>query len=246
MRSLPLILAVAASALMAPVMASAQQVPGGTAMAPAGGPLLTLSVTESMDSAPDIATLSTGVQTRAASAREAMTQNAAQMDKLIAALVRGGVERRDIQTSGINLSPQYDYSDRTNGQPPRFIGYEASNQLSLTIRRIDKAGELIDAMVAAGATNLNGPSFSIAAPGRLLDQARTKAIQTAQARADLYAQATGYQTARLIAISEGGNSPPPMPMPRMAMAAQADSATQVEPGQVSSSITLSVQFVLER
>lgn len=246
MQRLSLALAATAAALMTPAMASAQDDQGPVRMIPAGGPVLSLSVTESIDSAPDLATLSTGVQTNAPTAQAAMTQNAALMDKLIAALTRGGVARRDIQTSGINLSPQYDYSNRGNAEQPRFLGYQASNQLTLTIRQIDKAGALIDAMVAAGATNINGPSFGITEPERILDQARTKAIQTAQARANLYAQATGYRTARLIAVDESGNMPRPVPMPRMAMMAQADAGTQVEPGQVSSSITLGVQFVLER
>jgi len=246
MRRLSLALAASAVALMTPGMAPAQDREGGMRMIPAGGPLLSLSVTESIDSAPDIATLSTGVQTNAQTAQEAMTQNAALMDKLIAAVTRAGVERKDIQTSGINLAPQYDYSNRGNGQQPRFLGYQANNQLTLTIRQIDKAGALIDAMVGAGATNINGPTFGIAEPERLLDQARAKAIQTAQARANLYAQATGYGSARLIAVNEGGAVPRPMPVPRMAMMATAEAGTQVEPGQVSSSITLSVQFVLER
>jgi len=242
----PLLLAASAFALMVPAMAPAQEAQGGAAMIPAGGPLISLSVTESIESAPDIATLSTGVQTNAPTAQEAMRQNAALMDKLIAAVTRSGVERKDIQTSGINLSPQYDYSNRGNGQQPRFLGYQASNQLTLTIRHIDKAGELIDTMVAAGATNLSGPNFAIADPAAQLDQARTKAVQTAQTRANLYAQAAGYRSARLVSISEGGNYEPPRPMPRMAMAVQQDAATQVEPGQVSSAITLNVRYVLER
>jgi len=241
-----LMLAATAAALMTPAMVSAQDDQGAMRMIPAGGPVLSLSVTEAIDSAPDMATLSTGVQTNAQTAQEAMSQNAALMEKLIAAVTRGGVERKDIQTSGINLSPQYDYSNRSDGQPPRFLGYQASNQLTLTIRQIDKAGALIDAMVSAGATNINGPTFGIAEPERILDQARAKAVQTAQARANLYAQATGYRTARLIAVDESGNMPRPVPMPRMAMMAQSDAGTEIQPGQVSSSITLGVQFVLER
>ncbi len=249
MARFPLLLA-ASAALMASTMAAAQPQQGPIPMVPATGPLLSMSVTESVESAPDMATINTGVQTRALAARDAMAQNATQMDKLIAALVKGGIDRKDIQTSGINLSPQYDYSNRPDGQSqgPRFIGYEASNQLTVTVRKLDKAGELIDAMVTAGATNINGPSFGIMDTAKLLDAARTKAIKTAQDRANLYAQATGYRTAKLIVIAEGGGFQPPMPimMSARAMDSAAAPQTKIEPGQVSSSISLNVQYMLER
>lgn len=236
----------AAAVLMAPAVASAQT-QGPVPMVPATGPVLGLSVSESIESAPDMATISTGVQTRALAAKDAMAQNAAQMDKLVAALLKGGIERKDIQTSGINLNPQYDYSQRSDGQPPRFIGYEANNQLTVKVRKIDKAGELVDAMVGAGATNVNGPTFGIAEPDKLLDQARLKSLKTAQERANLYAQATGYKSARLISISEGGGYSPPMPVMMTArMDAAAAPQTKIEPGQISTSISLNVQYVLER
>lgn len=241
----PLLLA-ASAALMAPAMASAQQ-QGAVPMVPASGPLLSLSVSESIESAPDMATINTGVQTRALAAKDAMAQNAVQMDKLIAALIKGGIERKDIQTSGINLNPQYDYSNRKDGEGPRFIGYEASNQLTVKVRKLDKAGDLVDAMVAAGATNINGPSFGIAEPDKLLDQARANALKTAQARANLYAQATGHRSAKLITISESGGFQPPMPVFGMrAMSADAAPQTKIEPGQISTSISLNVQYMLER
>ena len=246
MRHLPLLLA-ATAASMIPAMALAQVQQTSGAQISARTPLLSLSVTESVNSAPDMATINTGVQTRALTAQEAMTQNAAQMNRLIAALLKAGIERKDIQTSGINLSPRYDYNNRTEEQGPRFIGYEASNQLSVTVRKLDSAGELIDSLVTAGATNINGPSFGIAEPEKLLDKARIKALQAAQARANLYAQATGFRTARLVGISEGGSHiPPPMPMMAMreAMAPTAQS-TKIEPGEVATSISLNVQYMLE-
>ena len=241
-----LLLTVPAMPAMAQPNAPAAAQPGQRMMAQRG-PMVSLSVTESVDAAPDIAMLSTGVETRAQTAKAAMTQNAAKIDTLIAALVKAGIERKDIQTSGINLNPQYDYSNRTEGEGPRFLGYQANNNLSVTIRKIDKAGELIDAMVAAGATNINGPSFSIADTEPLLNQARTKAIATAQARANLYAQATGYRSAHLVAIDETGGSQPMPPMPYMRGAAVAqDAATKIEPGQLSTSITLNFRYMLER
>ncbi|MBT2187101.1 SIMPL domain-containing protein [Sphingobium nicotianae] len=244
MRS-PLLLA-AAAALALPAVASAQPQPGAGPMIPAAGPVLHLTISESIESTPDMATINTGVQTRAMTAKEAMSQNAVQMDRLIATLIKAGIERKDIQTSGINLNPQYDYGNRTDGQNgPKFLGYEASNQLTVKVRKIDKAGDLVDAMVAAGATNINGPSFGIAEPEKLLDQARVKALKTAQDRANLYAQATGFRSARLIGISEGSDRAGPIIVSARAMSMDA-AQTKIEPGQISTSISLGVQYMLER
>lgn len=211
-------------------------------------PVVTLNVTESVESAPDVATVGTGVQTRAQTAQAAMQQNAAQTEKLIAALAKAGIAKKDIQTSGINLNAQYDYNNN-NGQSstPRFIGYEASNQLTVKLRDIKRVGASLDAMVAAGATNLFGPSFSIDDPSPLLVQARGQAYKSAKAQADFYAQAAGYRSARLVSISESNSGgQPPMPMMVRSFKADAAPATPVEPGQVSASVTLSVQYALEK
>lgn len=240
--ALPMMIA-CASALPAAALAQPNVTMAETA------PVVTLTVTENVDAAPDVATVSTGVQTRAQTAQVAMRDNAAKTDRLVAALLKAGIARKDIRTSGISLNPQYDYSNRA-GQPegPRFLGYEASNQLSVTMRDVAKVGTSLDAMVAAGATNLNGPTFSIDDPSTLLVKARGNAVRAAKAQADFYAQAAGYRSARLLSISEtnnGASPPPPMPV-MMRMQAEAAPSTPVEPGQISVSVTLSVQYALER
>lgn len=211
-------------------------------------PVVTLNVTESVEAAPDVATVGTGVQTRAPTAQAAMQQNAAQTDKLIAALAKAGIAKKDIQTSGINLNAQYDYSNQNGQSPtPRFIGYEASNTLTVKLRDIKRVGASLDAMVAAGATNLNGPTFSIDDPSPLLVQARGQALKSAKTQADFYAQAAGYRSARLVSISESNSGgQPPMPMMVRSFKADAAPVTPVEPGQVSASVTLTVQYALEK
>lgn len=211
-------------------------------------PVVTLNVTETVEAVPDEVTVGTGVQTRAPTAAQALRDNAAKMDKLIGALAKAGVAKKDIQTVGINLSAQYDYSNR-DGQPstPRFIGYEAANQLSIKLHDVRKVGALLDTLVAAGATNVSGPSFSISDPAPMLRQAREAALKSAKAQADFYAQAAGYRSTRLISIAEsnsGGN--PPIPVAATRFKADAAQATPVEPGQVGSSVNLTVQYALER
>ena len=242
MKSALALMSLAAAAL--PAAASAQT----SVTIAEKAPIVTLNVTETVEAAPDQATIGTGVQTRAPTAAQAMRDNAAKMDKLIVALAKAGIAKADIQTSGINLSAQYDYSDRA-GQPagPRFIGYEAMNQLNVKVRDIRKVGTLLDTLVTAGATNVNGPAFTIGDPAPMLQQARAQALKSANAQADFYAQAAGYRSARLVSISEsnsGGH--PPVPMVATRFKADAAQATPVEPGQVGSSVNLTVQYALER
>ncbi|HEX7875643.1 MAG TPA: SIMPL domain-containing protein [Sphingobium sp.] len=211
-------------------------------------PVVTVNVTETVEAVPDEVAVGTGVQTRAPTAAQAMRDNAAKMEKLIGALTKAGVAKKDIQTVGISLSAQYDYSNQ-DGQPstPRFIGYEAANQLNITLHDVRKVGTLLDTLVEAGATNVSGPSFSISDPAPMLQQARAAALKSAKAQADFYAQAAGYRSTRLISIAEsnsGGN--PPIPVAAARFKADAAQATPVEPGQIGSSINLTVQYALER
>lgn len=244
-------IAFAAAAVALPASTALAQSPApmpSPMMVPAIGPVVSLSVNEEVRSAPDMATVSTGVQTRAMTAQEAMRLNAQQMNRLIEAVLKAGIERKDVQTSGINLNPQYDYSNREGQTQPRFLGYEASNQVTVMVRRIDDVGTVIDRMVTAGATNVNGPSFGIADNAPLLRQAREKAIRTAAERAQFYAQQTGYRSARLLSISETGDFRPPMPMMMMAAerAAPMMDKTRVEPGEMATGVTLSFQYMLEK
>src|SRR3989344_5572628 len=190
-------------ALMAATPALAQQ--GGTTVTTATtqGPILTFSVSEEVRSRPDQATVGAGVTTTAPTAVEAMRANATAMDKLIAAAKARGINAEDIQTSGINLSPQYDYNNQTPGQPPRFLGYQVSNSVRATTDKIQDIGPLLDALVAAGGTNTGGPSFGMKAPDAQLVGARATVIKAAEAKAQDYARLAGFRGVELVSISEG-------------------------------------------
>lgn len=235
-------------ALMAATPALAQQ-QGGTTVTTATtqGPILSFSVSEEVRSRPDQATVGAGVTTTAPTAVEAMRLNAAAMDKLIAAAKARGIKAEDIQTSGINLSPQYDYNNTGNGQPPRFIGYQVSNTVRATTPKIDDIGPLLDALVAAGGTNIDGPWFGMKDPEAQLAGARGAAIKEAEAKAADYAKLAGYRGAELVSISEGGGfGGPQPPMPMVRLQAMDAKATPVEPGQVANTLTLSFQYRLVR
>jgi uncharacterized protein YggE len=223
-----------------PAAADAQQASITQSIA---GTRLDVSATGDVTRVPDIAIITAGVVTRSATAAGALQQAATRMDRVIAALKRAGVEDRDIQTSNLNLNPEYTY---INNEPPKLNGYTASNQLSIRFRDIANSGKILDALVAEGANQINGPSLTIDKPEAALDEARARAVAAGRARADLYARSLGLRVARVVAVSEsGGNypSPPPMPMMMEARAQAAD--TKIVPGEQKLSVTLTMTFELQ-
>lgn len=235
-------IAFAASLALAAFAVQAQQAP--QLPVAADSTLLQVSAHAEARRTPDIATISAGVVTQAADANAAMRANAQQMDKVMAAVRKAGIAERDIQTSGVNLNPQYRYAEN---QPPTITGYQASNTVNLKVRDIGKLGGTLDALVASGANQVNGPSFEIDEPDAVYDEARRAALDKAQARATMYAKTLGLRVRRIVSIGEGGGLRPPVPMPVMAMAKAMDRVeTQVAPGETTLGADLEVVFELGR
>ncbi len=228
----------------AALIGAATMLPAGAAaqIAPLAGARLDVTAEGEVSRAPDLATISAGVVTAAASASAAMRANAGQMTAAIAALKRAGVADRDIRTASLNLSPQYRYVDN---QPPVLTGYQASNQVAVRFRDIARAGAILDTLVGQGVNQINGPDFSVDQPDAALDEARSLAIAKARARAELYARATNMRVKRIVSISEaGGYSPPPRPMMAMAMREKA-ADTPIAAGEQKLGVSVSVTFELE-
>jgi uncharacterized protein YggE len=232
------VLPLAAAALAAPAAAADVQVTSQ-------GPLVELSVTETVKAKPDLAEVSAGVSTQAATAVEAMRLNAAAMDAVVKRIKALGIKDADIQTTGINLGAQYDYDQSAQRQV--FRGYQASNRVSVTLRDVARTGPVLDALVAAGATDIGGPSFSLDDDSAPRAQARKAAFDKAQAQATEYARWAGYSGVRLLSVSEATEPGRPMPyaVPRVAMAADMKQ-TPVEPGLVGTAVTVSVTFEMTR
>jgi len=204
-------------------------------------PTLTVNAEGKVARAPDIADISGGVVTMAPTAAAAMADNARRMTAVVAAVRKAGIAERDIQTAGLSLQPQYRYE---NNQPPALTGYQATNTVSLRIRKLADTGRLLDALVAVGANQLSGPNFRVDGADAALDEARTAAVATARARAELYAKAAGVHIKRIVSISESGGNPEPRPIMVRAMAMKsADAETPVSPGEVS--LTVNVTMVFE-
>jgi len=209
---------------------------------PIAGTRLDLVAEGTSTRVPDVAEIGAGVVTQAADASAAMAENARRMTAVIAALRSAGVAERDVRTSSLNLNPQYRYD---NDKPPMLTGYQASNRVSVRFRDMVRVGRIVDALVAQGANQIDGPNLVVDKPDAALDEARNSAVAKARARATLYAAATGLRVKRIVSISEaqaGYNPPPPMPM---MMRAQAKADTPVVAGEQTLSVTLNVTFELE-
>lgn len=224
----------AAVALAAVATPSAAQTAAqsGTVQIMQTAPALNLSAYGEVKVAPDMATITFGVQTEAPTAAAAMRDNAARMTQVMQALRRAGVAERDIQTSGLNLQAQYDYQEN---QPPKLRGYQATNRVSVRINDLSKVGTTADAVVAAGVNQIDGISFGLKDPSTAENQARELAVRALQAKAQLYARALGVQLGGVRSLSEGGGYTPPSPPMPVAMFARAQVAdsTPVSAGEMS-------------
>lgn len=210
----------------------------------ASGPVIELNIYESVSAEPDIVTIGAGVSTEARTATEALRANSAEMVKVIDQLKKLGVPERDIQTTGINLNAMYDYDQQARNQV--FRGYQASNRVSVKLRKIAETGRVLDALVASGATDLNGPSFGLENDEPAKDAARKRALERAKARAEDYARQLGYDSAKVLAISESMSGSSPMPE-RAMLRASADmvaAAPPVQPGMVQTGISITIQYEL--
>ncbi len=233
-------LALAVAAL--PAVAQAQ--PAQSIAQTIAGTRLDISATGEVTRVPDVAVISTGVVTRSTTASGAIQDAANRMERVRAALKRAGVEDRDIQTSALNLNPEYRYE---NNQPPQLVAYSATNQLTVRFRDIRNSGRILDALVSEGANQINGPTLVIDKPEAALDEARARAVVSGRARAELYARSLGMRVVRVVSVSESGGSypvPPPMPMYARAEMAQA-ADTKIDPGVQKLQVNLAMVFELQ-
>lgn len=235
-------LTVAAAGLLIAPMASAQTAPAPVVMAMPT--TLSLSVTGEVSVAPDMATVNFGVVSQGKTAAEAMKAGNVRMNAVMSALKAAGIAAKDIQTSNLQLNPQYNYA---NNQAPKLTGYEARNQVTVRVNDLDKTGPVIDAVIGAGVNQIDQIGFGLKDNGAVLDQARQKAVATLNQRAALYASATGLKLKKLLSIEEGSapSYHPPMPMLQARMKAE-DASTPVSAGELQQSITITGTFELEK
>jgi len=235
------VVAMAAPLAALPVSAQAQTVSGGSMSQPL--PSLNLSAVGRVQVSPDQATITFGVVTEAANAQEAMQANARQMTQVIAALRRAGISEREVQTSGLSLSAQYDYQQN---ESPKLRGYQASNRVTVIINDLTKVGRTADAVVGAGVNQIEGISFGLKDPSAAEDQARRLAVRALQSKAALYSEALGVPLGGIRSLSEGGGYVPHSPPMVMARMASSDASTPIEAGELTIQVEVSGVYDLMR
>jgi uncharacterized protein len=210
---------------------AAVSLPGSASSAAAESGGITVQGTAAVVSVPDRAELSFGVESQGQTARAALSANAAEMRRVIAAVKAAG--GTDVRTQSVSLSPRY--NERNEVQ-----AFVTTNTVSATIKEIAKAGALIDAAVNAGANQVYGPSLSRGDQSGLYREALKAAIADARASAQALASASNLSLGRITAIVEGGSAPQPVPF--AAEKAMDAGSTPVEPGTQQVSAVVSVTF----
>jgi uncharacterized protein YggE len=204
---------------------------------------ITLSGIGETMAGPDLARVTSGVQSEAKTAREALTANNRAMTAVIDGLKQAGIADKDIQTSNFSVGPRYEYPPNAR---PVLVGYQVSNTVTVTVRDLAKIGELLDRIVTLGSNTINGIGFSIDDPEKLEDEARRLALADARRKAELYAAAGGFRLGRILTVAESSRGGPQPPVPFM-RAAKMDAAESVpiQGGEQSVAIQVSVTWEIE-
>lgn len=230
--------AAAAVAMAAGVVAGCADVSSGE------GPVREVSVvgTGEVRGEPDVLRAEVGVEVTAPDVSGAVSGANERSRAMVDALTAAGVDRADIQTTEVSITPEY-ASPGTGGGTSTVSGYRATNTVRIVVRDLDNASTVLDDAVAAGgdAARLSGVSFSIEDDTQLLEDARARAFEDAKARAQQYADLAGMSLGDVITISESGSA-----APTPTMRAQADAATPmtIEPGTQTLSFSVSVRWEL--
>lgn len=198
---------------------------------------------------PNMAILNLGVEAQAKTVEEARQQAAGAMEAIRAALKGRGVDQKDIKTQWFNIAPVTRWVEMGKGQPGQevIVGYRVDNMVVAKIRKVDEAGNIIDAVATAGGdlARVRGISFTIDDPTRVLAQARELAVKDALAKAQQLAHLSGAKLGKPIFISESGGWAPPVPMVRTAMEAKgAGPATPISPGESEVRLDVQITFSL--
>ena len=203
--------------------------------------IISLSGHGEVRATPDLAYVTSGVVTQGATAAEALAANTKAMTDLFAALKESGIEDRDVQTSNFSVQPRYDFS---NNQAPKMVGYDVSNNVTVTLRKVDTLGTLLDRMVQSGSNQISGISFDVSKPEDAMDEARKLATEDATRKAKVYAKAMGIELGNVMQVSEGSAAQPPMPMVRSTMM-KADAAPPVPMAAGEKTLAVDVNVIWE-
>src|SRR5689334_10395765 len=162
------------------------------------------------------------------------------MGQVLARIKGLGIAETDIRTSVVSLQPLYDRN------PSQLSGYMASNQVTVTVQDIKRAGEVLDQAISAGANQGSGVRFAIKDDSPFRRQALDQAVKSARTTADAMAGAAGLRVTGIVSMTDQGGGSAPQPYERalpMAAAAGAPVDVPIQPGHLS--VTARVQVVYQ-
>jgi len=188
--------------------------------------------------APDYAQISGGVTTKGKTVKEATDANSKLMAAVTAALLNAGIAQADIQTAQFSIQPIY----APPQAEPKLVGYNVSNQVTVTVRALGKVSEILDHVVDAGVTDVGNVAFLHSDPAKALDQAREAAVADARRKAELYARASGFTLGRMAWLTEGSGLMPPGPMPMFRAQASMTAPVPISPGEDTLRVQITVGF----
>jgi uncharacterized protein len=194
---------------------------------------------------PDLAQVRSGVSTNAKNVKDAVESNSKTMAAIITALTESGVAQKDIQTAQFSIQPVYSSQDQH--AESKLTAYRVSNQVIAKIRHIDKLGDVLERLAAAGATDVWNIDFLVSDPSKALDEAREAAIADARRKAEVFARAAGVTLGRVVAIEEEGAAAEPLSMHNRSMAAVREAvAVPVASGENTLRAVVTVGFDLTK
>jgi uncharacterized protein len=204
-----------------------------------GTPLrgITVNASGEIEAAPDRAALQIGVDTQAPNAKEALTQNAERVRRVIDALRKAGVSGDDLQTSQVSLWPE------TESDGAGVTGYRAQNSVAVELD-VAKAGAAVDAAVAAGANTVSGPTLSVDEREEHYREALAEAVDAARAKAEAIADAAGVNVGRVTAVVESAGYEGPQPYFAEDARDEAEGSTPIEAGKQEIAATVTVTFAV--
>jgi hypothetical protein len=188
--------------------------------------------------APDYAQIRGGVTTKGKTVKEATDANSKLMAAVTAALVNAGIAQADIQTAQFSIQPVY----APPQAEPKLVGYNVSNQVTVTVRALGKVSDILDRMVDAGVTDVGNVAFLHSDPAKALDQAREAAVADARRKAELYARAAGFTLGRVAWLTEGSGLMPPGPIPMLRAQASMAAPVLISPGEDTLRVQITVGF----
>lgn len=194
-----------------------------------------------------MASLSAGVQSRAATAQEALKENNNKMAALFNELSKAGIDKKDIQTNHFNIHPVISHPKAGKNRTPKITSYSVENKVIIRIRDMEKTGSVLAALVKAGANSISNLSFDISDKKARLDEVRKAALLDARQKANIYAETLGRSIKELVSLSEAG-SPDFRPL-RAAQALSMDmlneSEVPVSGGELKLSISIKTSWALK-